>query len=877
MNPSDPEGRKHWIPADEVPYGILRISADGRILEANHSLAEMLGYSSREELMQLSARELFFDPEDRERVMSQFPLQIKGVELIWNRRDGTPIPIQLSGRMIYDAQGKLSELEGIVLDWSPQREALDVLRLQRDLAINLSAAGDFSAIIEALLETVLQLEGVDGAGIYLLDPATGSLQLRAAKGGSEYLLQTIRSYPPESEKTRKLMQGGTLYAKPRDLSPPIAEAFLREDVRFVGIVPVQDKGRVVASLNFISRTQDFVSLATRHAVEVIAQWIGRSVARVQAEEALKASQQNLQNLFDSLPDLVFIVDEDFKLLDVNPAVEKRLGYRKEELLGKNISIVHPPEPQSEVLAVQARIYRGEQTLVSRPFIAKDGALIPAETWVVRGYWGGKSVAFGLGRDLSEIHKTLRALQESEQRFRAVFENAAIGLVLTDLEGKILEANSMICQLSWLPPEKILGRNYRDFVHPEDLEALEEQLQRLLNEQLPWVQWEGQHLRADGTAHWGRVTFSLMTLSDGALQEIVAIVEDIDPRKQAEKALRQSESRLEHIIASLPDVLVVTDLEGTVRFANHANPHMTPESAPGISIPLLAAEEYREEVRRAYAQCAARKIVQDLVARDVKDLWWRVRIIPLIEEDEVRELIIFASDITAQQKAQEAVLSEQRLLRRLLELQERDRQMTAYELHDGFAQQLAAALLYLENYLGLREGDPALAERQFHDGLKLIRRGLDEVRRLISGLRPLILDEAGVLQAVEYLVAEQRQRTGQEIVFKHDVRFRRLAPLLETAVFRIVQESLGNACRHSRSDFIRIELYQAAEQLHIKVVDEGVGFDPEKVAPERFGLRGIRERARLLDGQAVIHSQSGEGTTVHVILPLVYPAETKDEG
>jgi PAS domain S-box-containing protein len=225
---------------------------------------------------------------------------------------------------------------------------------------------------------------------------------------------------------------------------------------------------------------------------------------------------------------------------------------------------------------------------------------------------------------------------------------------------------------------------------------------------------------------------------------------------------------------------------------------------------------------------------------------------------------------ARAQAEESFLNERRLLRHLLDLQERDRQITAYELHDGIAQQLAGALLFLENCVKRRDGDPVLDQKQFNDGMDLIRRGLDEVRRQISGLRPLILDEAGVIQAVEHLVAEGRQRTGADIVLKHDVRFQRLAPPLETAVFRIVQESLANACRHSHSDFIRVQLLQTAGQLHIKVADEGVGFNPDAVPPDHFGLRGIRERARLLDGRATIRSRPGEGTEIHVTLPLLLP-------
>jgi len=127
---------------------------------------------------------------------------------------------------------------------------------------------------------------------------------------------------------------------------------------------------------------------------------------------------------------------------------------------------------------------------------------------------------------------------------------------------------------------------------------------------------------------------------------------------------------------------------------------------------------------------------------------------------------------------------------------------------------------------------------------------------------------GILAAVEYLICENRQRSGIDIMFKHNLRAIQLAPPLECAVFRIVQESLINACRHSGGDFIRVELQESDDRLQIVVFDEGVGFDPAAVPEDRFGLRSIRERARLLGGKAEFQSAPGEGCRIIIELPLV---------
>ena len=168
---------------------------------------------------------------------------------------------------------------------------------------------------------------------------------------------------------------------------------------------------------------------------------------------------------------------------------------------------------------------------------------------------------------------------------------------------------------------------------------------------------------------------------------------------------------------------------------------------------------------------------------------------------------------------------------------------------------------------MRARDAEAAEEMFDDAMRLLRDAIAEARRLISGLRPPILDESGVLAAVEYVVAECRQNSNSDIEFVHPADFPRIAPPLEIAVFRTVQECLTNACRHSRSKQIRVELQKNSDRVFIDVRDEGVGFDPAQVGVGHYGLQGIRERAKLFGGVAIVESSPGRGTRVHVELPL----------
>jgi signal transduction histidine kinase len=231
-----------------------------------------------------------------------------------------------------------------------------------------------------------------------------------------------------------------------------------------------------------------------------------------------------------------------------------------------------------------------------------------------------------------------------------------------------------------------------------------------------------------------------------------------------------------------------------------------------------------------------------------------------------------TEIGHRKSAEEAIQREQRVLRQLLDVYERHRQVVAYEIHDGVIQSMVGALMTVE---GCTCGLPGESDCSAREGLdcaaRLLRDAIAEARQVMRGLRPAELDESGLVTAIQDLVDEASRDAAIKIECSIQVQFRRLAPPLETAVFRIIQESLTNACRHSFSARIRVAVRQAGKRLQIEVEDAGVGFDREKVDPARFGLSGICERARLFGGSATIDSTPGHGTRIVVDLPIVESA------
>ena len=149
-------------------------------------------------------------------------------------------------------------------------------------------------------------------------------------------------------------------------------------------------------------------------------------------------------------------------------------------------------------------------------------------------------------------------------------------------------------------------------------------------------------------------------------------------------------------------------------------------------------------------------------------------------------------------------------------------------------------MHLEGYVQSHKDEATHAELEIVD--HLLHKTLEESRRLINGLRPPILDERGVVAAIKYLISEP-SRAGPQIIFDHTARFPRLAPVLEAAIFRIAQETLNNAKRHSGSPKIEVVLKRNKNRIQLGVRDWGKGFASTRISKECQGLRGIRERGQ----------------------------------
>ena len=515
-----------------------------------------------------------------------------------------------------------------------------------------------------------------------------------------------------------------------------------------------------------------------------------------------------------------------------------------------------------------------------------------------------------------------SLRMSEERFRLAFEEGPVAMCLVSPEGRYVHVNQAYCKLLGYTPEEVLGHPVGIFTHPEDYQIYCEPTQQVLRGELPKLLGEARYRHKDGRFIWARVTGAALHDRSGQVRYALATLEDITDSKQAEELLRAQRDLAESLSAASDlshalelcletavsisamdcgGIYLVND-DGSVDLVIHkglssafveAVSHFepgTPEAevvragkplfSPMDALFLDQADVRRQESLKATAILPVMHEGQTIACLNVASRVFDT--VPFSSRHALEAVAAQIGTALLRLKAEQALRGseaelralfehlrrEEQLLRQMLDLHERDRKLIAYEIHDGLAQELTGALFNFQAASQMHDKDANKAQGMLQTGLRLLSSGIAEARRLISGLRPPILDESGVTVAIEYLVADSRLTCGREIEFVNQTHFGRLASPLENAIFRIVQEGLNNACRHSNSPRMRVILSQQDDRVQIEIRDWGIGFDPQKVEETRFGLKGIRERTRLLGGQATIESQPNHGTRILVELPLV---------
>lgn len=229
---------------------------------------------------------------------------------------------------------------------------------------------------------------------------------------------------------------------------------------------------------------------------------------------------------------------------------------------------------------------------------------------------------------------------------------------------------------------------------------------------------------------------------------------------------------------------------------------------------------------------------------------------------------FSSDIKQMAGLLKDAHQHQLMGLQIIQAQEEERKRLSREIHDGPAQSMAHLVLRMdlvERVLQQEGIEQAIVElKKLKEST---RESLADVRRIIFDLRPMALDDLGLIPTMKKYVERLMQSHSVHIEFKTFGREYRPSSAMEVAIFRLIQESLNNVIKHAQTDIAYVKIEYQAERIYVIVKDNGVGFDPEVKMQSGFGLMGMQERVKLLEGHMVIQSSPGKGTKVLMVLPI----------
>ncbi|MEA5451615.1 PAS domain S-box protein [Leptolyngbya sp. CCNP1308] len=682
--------------------------------------------------------------------------------------------------------------------------------------------------------------------------------------------------------------------------------------------------------------------------------------RYRAETALRASNQGLRTqaqqrmedlqavnlqlqqaeatlrLFYDLPFLgMGIIAADAQTwVRFNDYLCDMLGYSRDEMQQQIwTDLTHPDDrPLALDQVAQLSASTVDSSVLETRFVRKDGLIVytSLEIRVILKDDGSTDFFVTTIKDITERKLAETALMESESRFRATFEQAAVGIAHVAPDGLLLWLNPALGEILGYPQYELIGESFQETIYPDDRADNQRYLDGMLQGQRQSYSWQQRHLCQDGRSIWANLTVSLVRDSMQQPKYFIVVLQDITLAKQAETTLQQYAHRLRGLhdmdrailtnfepqdiaqsallllsqLLSCPQGIVALfnqDIRLGEILANTSG--STPTAAPlfphRLVLPIedfvLAQSAPPTSVFRVQSPeqlTSPPAILQRFTATPVQS----VMAIPLVANGDVIGEITLTSphpahfsndhEEIAREVAdhlaialQNARLFEQvrhdrarlhALSSQLLEAQETERRFLAHELHDEVGQALTAVKLNLHRLD--RIADNPKASEPLQDCLSIVDGALQQVRNLSLDLRPSMLDDLGLVPALRWYINRHADRTGLQVTLVCDPPPEGLPTSTETACFRIVQEALTNIARHAQAQTVTITLEQTDRTLHLSIQDDGVGFDLEAIGRAKtegtsLGLLGMEERGLLIGGQLTITSAPGEGTQISLRVPI----------
>jgi PAS domain S-box-containing protein len=643
--------------------------------------------------------------------------------------------------------------------------------------------------------------------------------------------------------------------------------------------------------------------------------------RREAEEILRSSEERFRSLVQNLHVGILSYDREARIVYANDAVLDLLGITLQQAAGKTIKDLKivalyedgtpiPDQLRPVLLAIQTGLPQRNRLMGWRIPNRRDliwTLLDAVPEFSSTGELSRVVVSF---TNVTEQRRATEALRSSEERFRSLVENLHVGIATLAPNGRLLFANQALINLGLptgsvvtdgkTPPvDQVVGKTAAELgivAISEDGSVIPEELRpvfRVIATRKPIHNMSiGWSLSGRSDIVWTLLDAFPEFSSAGDLLRVVVSITDVTEQRRATEALRESEERFRTLVRDIHVAVVLHTPDGRIEFANRAALRMlelTERDVLGKTVseldlhPIdqdgkLIPDEDRPVETVLRTRQPLHNVMIGLPRPDNPQnvVWIFGTAVPQFDSSgALLRIIASFSDITEMKNAERAIHS---LSSHLLKLQDEERRRLGRELHDGLAQTVLAINLSLAQ---ARQSIPPdnVAAHALDKARNLTQQISREIRTLSYLLHPPLLDDLGLVSALKEYTQGFSDRSGIDTQLFVLSQFDRLPQPVETALFRIVQESLANVQRHSGSTTAKIRLRQENSVVTLEIVDFGQGMvlpGSDLQADEaRFGvgIPGMRERMALLGGSLDVFS-GNNGTTVRATIPVAAPSSAE---
>jgi two-component system CheB/CheR fusion protein len=571
--------------------------------------------------------------------------------------------------------------------------------------------------------------------------------------------------------------------------------------------------------------------------------------------------ERLAAMVESSDDAIIGKTPDGTITSWNPGAKRIYGYSSKEVVGQSIFLLVPPDRTEEVRQTLHKIRQGQPV---GPFktrhIRKDGREIVVSVCIspVKDAAGNVIGASGIARDLTEQER----LEDMVRLQGAIAANMAEGVgVVRASDAVLVYTNEKYETMFGYGPGELLGKPVSVLNAPGE-KTPEETARAIIDTLNETGVWRGEvhNVRKDGTTFWSLATVS--TLEHPEFGTVwVGVQSDITERKEMEDMLREGRERLAAIVNTADDAIITIDEGGAIESVNPAAETMFGYRAGemvGQNVKMLMPSPYREEhdtYLANYLRTGVKKLIG--IGREVRGRRKDGSTFPLdlaVSEfhDSTRRMFTGILRDISGRKALE---------REVLEVSALEQRRIGQDLHDTVGQELTGLAMMAETLAeAFREHSPADAPdaARIAEGLK---RALGQVRALSRGLIPVEVDAHGLMAALADLARRTSGQGGVACTFRCDEPVRVEDTATATHLFRIAQEALSNALRHSRARHVEVRLRSDGPVLTLSVCDDGVGLPPRPARTQGLGIRIMRYRAGLIGAALDVGPAPGCGTLV----------------